>query len=124
MQKFFLTKLALPVFFLCLALGLNGCYKDKAENLYPKVYTGGACDTANVTYAAVEALYNAKCVSCHPGVSSPMNTYATAKTLAATSLVRVLKPTGDSQHMPQNGPKLSDCQIATIRQWIAQGYKQ
>ena len=117
----------LPVFlvgaFALLLTTTGACTKQKAELLYPKA-TVGACDTADVRYAAIHGLVQTVCVSCHPGQSAALDNYAAMKSLAVDCLRRIQLPVNAPGHMPDNGASLSACEIATLRQWIAQGYKQ
>jgi len=99
---------------------MGGCTKKKAQLIYP----AGPCDTTNVTYSSISAMINAKCGSCHPGQSAALDSYTALKSYASNSLERVMAPVSSGQHMPLNGTALSDCEIAQLRQWIAQGYKQ
>jgi mono/diheme cytochrome c family protein len=100
-----------------------GCYYDKAEVLYPST----ACDTANVTFgASVTPVLSSNCVACHGGASPSagirLDTYAGVKLQADNGRLLGAITHGTSfSPMPKNANKLSDCNIAKIRLWIAAG---
>ena len=85
------------------------------------------CDTVSLSYQTnVSPILAANCIGCHSG-SSPdgkidLTTYANIKGLVDNG--RLL---GSIQHMygyvamPYNTAKLSDCKIATLRNWVAEG---
>jgi mono/diheme cytochrome c family protein len=87
------------------------------------------CDTTAVSFSvAVKPILSNYCTGCHSG-SAPSggidySTYASTKTTALNGQM-----TGSIEHksgfkaMPQGSNKLSDCQISTIKKWIALGAK-
>ncbi len=108
---------------------LSSCYYDKAELLYPNSGANGTvCDTTTVvSYSQkVVPILQTNCYSCHTvsfqsgGIA--MSTYATDKAIAVNG-----KLYGSINHasgfiaMPQGTPKLSSCQIATIKKWVDAG---
>ena len=101
----------------------TGCYYDKEEILYSNI----GCDTANVTYArSVAPVINISCNSCHSG-NTPSGGIRLDDHASLTAQVNRGKIPGVIEHspgfspMPQNAPKLSDCNIAIIKKWIANG---
>lgn len=85
------------------------------------------CDTTNVKYSThIKPLIQNNCQGCHsgaaPGGGINLVTYAGVKAIADNG-----KFFGSISHltgykaMPQNGNKLSDCQITTVKIWINQG---
>lgn len=105
-----------------LAFSLNSCYYDSEEELYPGSNT---CDVSNVTYSnAIAPVLAANCNSCH-GSSNPSgnivtDNYASAK--ANMSRIRgSINHISNYSPMPQNGSKLSDCELTKFDIWINQG---
>src|SRR5881227_1331873 len=100
---------------------LTSCYYHKEDQLYG----ARTCDTTNVTYTGtIDAIVNNNgCRSCHtPGVSSGgfnLMTYEEVKAKVTDGrLYGALTHAAGFAPMPQNGPKLTDCEIAKIRAWI------
>ncbi len=86
-----------------------------------------ACDTAAVTFSAsVKPILQTYCIGCHSG-SSPSgdidySTHAGVKKDADNGkLVGSVEWASGFVAMPDNGSKLSNCQIATIKKWVAAG---
>lgn len=102
----------------------EGCYYDNKDFLDP----GAACDTAIVTYSrSVNPVLTAYCVGCHSGANAPLgvmlDNYTGAKLQAANGkLLGVVTHSSGFIPMPKNGNKLSDCNIAKIRKWVAAGF--
>lgn len=85
------------------------------------------CDTTNVKFSThIKPLIQNNCQGCHsgaaPGGGINLATYAGVKAIADNG-----KFFGSISHltgykaMPQNGNKLTDCQITTVKIWINQG---
>ncbi len=85
------------------------------------------CDTTNVKFSThIKPLIQNNCQGCHsgaaPGGGINLVTYAGVKAIADNG-----KFFGSISHltgykaMPQNGNKLTDCQITTVKIWINQG---
>jgi hypothetical protein len=109
-----------------LTFSLSSCYYDNEEDLYPG---GNSCDTSNVTYsnsvAPVFANANgANCNSCHsssnPSGNIVTDNYASVKANISRIRGAINHQSGYSQ-MPQNGSKLSTCELTKIDIWINQG---
>ena len=117
-----MKKVILP---LLLAVGLCGCYNDNEEDLYP----AGACNTTTVTYAAViKPIITANCATagCHSGAVPAnginLDAYAGLKTIAASGqLIGTVTHASGFSPMPQNLPKLSQCNIEQITKWVTDG---
>lgn len=110
------------VFALALMLTLSGCYYDNEEDLY---LGSNTCDTTNITYSqSVAPVFAGYCNSCHGG-SSPSGNINTDSYLGVTSNISRIR--GAINHesgysrMPQNGGKLSTCDLTKIDIWISQG---
>lgn len=122
-------KYAFFIFFI--AVAASGCYNDKYDKLYPVGTT--VCDTDSVSYATtIQPILNANCVSgCHSsgGTASAYGDYtAWGKSLASYASNGLLErditaPTSDANHMPQNAPSLSQCDIDKLLAWAHQGAK-
>jgi len=104
--------------------GLHSCYYDNEEALYPSM---GACDTANVTYSGTIApIMATNCNSCHGITLSNGNVitenYQGLKVIAENGKLHgVVNHLSGYQPMPQDRPKLSDCDLAKIDIWINGG---
>jgi len=102
---------------------LTGCYYDNQEDLYPKT----TCDVASVTYAGnVLSIIRSNCYSCHNATAQLGNVnlegYANLKIYSDNGkLAGVIDHQSGFSPMPQGGTKLSDCDIAIIKKWIAGG---
>lgn len=89
--------------------------------------TPGNCDTTNMKYAAnVQPILQANCYSCHGnglsqnGVS--LDTYNQVKQQANNgNLIGVITHASGYPAMPFGRPKLSDCDINKIKDWVARG---
>lgn len=99
-------------------VGLNGCYYDKEDQLYPNL-TG--CDSTNVTFSAsIQPIISSRCSinGCHvAGAQVPdLSTY----TNIVANIARVKVRAMDLKTMPSSGP-LSTCEIAKLQKWINAG---
>ncbi len=107
-----------PLFF------LGACYYDHEEELYPGTPD---CNTETATYSGkVSAIIQQNCLVCHSQAANNGNVtlegFQRLKTYADNGkLLGVITHSAGFIPMPQNAPKLSDCDIATIQQWVAQG---
>ncbi len=119
-MKIFLKALLASAFALTLSLG--GCYYDNEEDLY---LGSSSCDTTNVTYTlSVAPVFAGYCNSCH-ATGSASGSIATDNYESVVANIARIKgainhENGYSQ-MPQNGGKLSTCDLSKIDIWIRQG---
>lgn len=118
--KYFLPAVLLSI----LIGGLQSCYYDNEEALYPIAVE---CDTLIVTYSATIApIMNAFCNECHGG-STPnagynTDTYIGLKYIADNGkLFGVTHHEPGFQQMPKDRPQLSSCNLDKIRIWINEG---
>lgn len=117
--------ISIILIFTAVAAGLSSCYYDKGDYLY----AGAAvCDTATaVSYTKnVVPLLQQQCYSCHSGGSPSggitMGTYAADKAIAVNGkLYGSISFASGFSPMPQGAPKMSTCQLATIKKWIDSG---
>ena len=119
------TKTIKLVLFLFVGLmGLNACYYDSEEELYP---SSGDCDLSNVTYSGtIVPILNDNCYSCHsssfPQGSVVLDNYNDLKTHVDNGRFwgAVNHESGYSP-MPQNLPQLPQCELDKIKTWIDNG---
>lgn len=111
-----------------LVLFALSCSKKNGDTVItppPGGATGG-CDTANMKYTAnVTPILSAHCYSCHGASSNTgsggivLEGYANLKAKVDNGqLIGVITHAAGFNPMPRNAPKLSDCDINTIRSWI------
>lgn len=119
------TKISI-ILSLIILLSFSSCYYDKGDMLYPGAGTN--CDTAAaVSYVKnIVPLFQQQCYSCHSGGSPSgnisMGTYAADKAIAVNGkLYGSISFTSGFSPMPQGAPKMSTCQLATIKKWIDSG---
>ncbi len=112
-----------------IAILFSSCYYDNLGELKPEsALSGSSCDTVSAISFAnhIVPLLQASCTSgCHNGIGSghDMKNYAAVNADALSgSLIGSVKWISPFQTMPQGASsKISDCDIAKIRLWIAQG---
>ena len=114
---------------LCLITGsillTISCSKSSEDTLTTP--TQQLCDTVNMTYSSdVQPILQANCYSCHGngivngGVS--LDDYSNVRDLAEDGeLLGVITHAAGYPPMPDNGGKLSDCDINKIKDWINRG---
>lgn len=90
--------------------------------------TENSCDTVSVSYASnVRPIFQLHCLGCHTGSAASgggisFDTYNQVATYANNGfLVGAITHQPGFTAMPSGQPKLSDCKIATIRNWINEG---
>ena len=118
--------LFIPFCLMIIASSVSGCYYDNEEELYKYYQT--ACDTNAFAYTKdVEPIISKNCYSCHSQGSSSgivLEGYSALSTYISSNKDRFLgsiNHTGGYSNMPQNGNKLSDCNITKIEKWITAG---
>ena len=115
------------LFILTAFASLTGCYYDNKQDLYPSVTS---CDTTGVTYSGkVVSIIQSQCYSCHSASTGLGNVvlegYSNLKAYADNGkLVGVIEHSPGFSPMPQGASKMSDCEIAVIKKWIADGALQ
>ena len=103
---------------------LQSCYWDNEEDLYPVV---ADCDTTNVTYSGTVAIIlDDNCVSCHNSSFSQggvvVDNYDDLKIVVDNGRFwGAINHEGGFSPMPQNLPKLPECELKKIRTWINEG---
>jgi mono/diheme cytochrome c family protein len=121
-------KFIFSMLIICCIVFISSCYYDKEDLLYGNVNSGPCTDTtAIVSYSQkVVPMLQQQCYSCHTG-SFPsggivMGTYATDKAIGQNGkLYGSVNYSSGFSPMPKGMPKMSNCQIATIKKWIDAG---
>jgi uncharacterized membrane protein len=107
---------------------MTGCYYDSEEALYPTIST--TCDLTNVTFSAsVKPILQASCLSCHSNAKAAgsgggikLENYADVVTSANSGrLMGAVNHSSGYSAMPQNGGKLTNCEISQLQKWIDNG---
>jgi len=107
-----------------LLLGLNGCYYDNEEDLYPVLPD---CDTIDVSYSiTIVPLLEQHCLGCHSNSARSGNIgledHAEVQTAAQNgSFYGSISRSGNFSPMPKGGNMLPDCDIAQVKHWIWAG---
>lgn len=105
------------------AFGLQSCYYDVEEELYPNEL----CDTTAVTFSgSIQPILARNCTTCHTGSSAnagiDLSTHAGAATVALNGrLVGAITHASGFTPMPQGASKLSECNINQIKLWVENG---
>ena len=121
------------ILMVCFIFSMNNCTYKNAEDIYP---ASGGCNTANMSYTNdIQPIMSTYCYSCHGSTPIGMNNKCSLITYADVA-AQVDPASGDIlygeivlpdvqsiSHMPYLLPSLSSCQIAKIKAWIDQGYK-
>ena len=108
-------------------VALSACTYDSAEELLSQAPSAPACDSLAVSFSgSVAPLLQQRCVSCHNASlrngNVSLESYAQVQRVATDGrLMGVITHAQGYPPMPQNGPKLSACEIARIRQWVRSG---
>lgn len=81
------------------------------------------CDTNVFTFSrAVKPIIDAHCVGCHSGSGTLLTNYTQIKTQADNGkLLGTISHSQGFRAMPDNLPKLPDCEITQVRKWIETG---
>lgn len=115
-------KSLLAVMLVTAAVILNSCYYDNEEELYGNQQP---CDTTNISYSAdIAPLMIASCNGCHSGAGAAAGIATNSYDQVVANIERI---SGAINHkpgfsaMPQNGSKLSDCDLNKFTAWINSG---
>lgn len=107
------------------AMFFTSCYYDVEEILYPP----SNCQTANMSLQNnIEPILDRNCYICHSidqGIYNGnviLEGYDNLKIYVDNGkLLGSIKHASGFEPMPQNAPKLGDCDIAKTEQWILDG---
>ena len=109
------------ILFVVCAVSLNSCYYDVEEELY----AASDCDSSTVRYSVevTEILTNYGCLTCHSDLAAlDLNGYADLKVYVDNGvLLGSLNHDVGFRPMPDNGPKISVCDLNRIKKWIREG---
>lgn len=116
------------IIFLVSIFSISSCYYDKEELLYPATNNGPCLDSVGtISYVQrIVPLFQQNCYSCHtgnfPSGNIVMGTYLADKTIGQSGkLYGSISHSSGYSPMPKGLPKLSNCQVATIKKWIDAG---
>jgi uncharacterized membrane protein len=109
---------------LLLVAGLQACYYDNEQDLYP-VVPGGGCDTTAISYAnTIQPIIQSRCTACHsagfPSGGLALTNHAEVAGSVNRIIDRITRNAGDALLMPQ-GAKMDACRIDQIVAWANQG---
>ncbi len=102
---------------------LSACYYDSEEDLYP----ASECNTTALSFQThIQPIFQHNCFACHSAAANTANitleghnkviqVVNNGKLLGAINHEPNFKP------MPQGAPKLRNCDIAKIEQWVLDG---
>ena len=81
------------------------------------------CDTANITYSTVQPIFENNCVRCHNEVTNyfdiKLNSYDNVKSAAQSGfLIKAVNHLPGVIPMPFQLPKLGECEVKKITNWI------
>ena len=108
----------------------SSCYYDHFKELHPESTlpnSSSTCDTLGVMSYSLQIvpILNLSCTqSCHNGTGTghDMTSYASVNGDALSgTLYGSVSQNGTAQAMPQNGAKLSNCDIIKIKKWVNAG---
>jgi hypothetical protein len=107
------------------------CYNDNLSELTPASgVSGGSCDTTGViTFSThIVPMFKTNCGtrnSCHGHNNTSgydLSTYAGVySTVVNGKLMNSINWTGSATRMPENGSKMSSCNIIKLQKWIDAG---
>lgn len=107
---------------LCMAF-ISACYYDVEEELY----SVDKCETYDMSYSndIVPILTNNGCLGCHGDLATlDLNGYADLKVYADNgALMGSVRHENGYRAMPDNMPKIDQCDIDYLAAWIEQGAK-
>lgn len=106
------------------AICLHACYYSNEEYVYGQ---GANCDLTTAKFSQkVTTILQANCISCHgPGLQSGgirYDSYASVKAQVDNGkLLKAIKHEAGVLPMPYGQPKMSDCNIKLLEEWIMNG---
>ncbi len=111
-------------FFFAALLGLSACRYDSADELFPPATAD--CATVVTFGQTIQPLLVQRCGSCHSGATASggvrLDSHAEVKKAGASGkLLGVISHQPGFSQMPLGGPKLSECNVSQVQQWITAG---
>lgn len=115
------------LFFLGSTMTIRSCTYDVEDELFPMDPNMSACDTTGITYQGVIVpILDQRCNNCH-GTGIGLGNVLLEPHAEVLSYVNndllicsVLQEGGCSP-MPQNSPRIPECEIASLQKWISDG---
>lgn len=113
------------LFSLIVTFSFSACYYDNEEELYGD--TSNECEVTAVRYSVeVSSILQKNCYACHSTGSNLGNllldSYSTARSSAISgTLLGTVNHRPGFSPMPQDAPKLSDCDIQALQTWVDDG---
>jgi mono/diheme cytochrome c family protein len=115
---------------LFLMAGLNACYYDKFDEMYPTTAYHDPCDTTldTVYSQSIKLIVTYNCVTCHSSSNASggiaLDSYGNLKTQVDNgALYGTTHKQSNYNAMPPSGT-LPDCQIQRLDAWIQKGAPQ
>jgi hypothetical protein len=108
-------------------IAVSSCYYDKEDLLYGNANAPCTDTISNISYSQhVVPLLRQYCYTCHAGNSPSggvtMGTYTADKLIAQNGkLYGSVNHSAGYKPMPEGMSKLTNCQVAAVRQWIDAG---
>lgn len=108
---------------IALVMTLSSCYYDVEEELYPNY----GCDLTNISYSAdIVPIMNRYCYSCHSVAANQGNIILEGydqmvRYINDGSLIGSIKHESGWIPMPEDAPKMPDCDIMKITEWVNAG---
>ncbi|HZV71292.1 MAG TPA: hypothetical protein VFG10_17175 [Saprospiraceae bacterium] len=102
---------------------ISSCYYDTEEKLYPAT----DCVTVNMSYQAnIAPILQFNCYVCHSAAVNSGNVTLDSytevmKQVTSGKLLGAIRHDTGFKPMPQNAPKLANCEISKIEHWISDG---
>jgi uncharacterized membrane protein len=113
------------IIIILVAATISGCYYDSEEKLYPVLDT--SCNLDNVTFSGtVKPILQASCYRCHSNANTlnlgggiKLENHTDVQSMANSGkLMGVVTHASGFIPMPQEGGKLSDCEISQLQRWV------
>lgn len=114
------------IFYLCFTSIFFSCDYDVAEELYPPIEV---CDTIDLSYSMdIVPIIDANCYRCHDAQNNlgnvTIDNYDDFKAYAVIGrIISVISHEDGWPAMPEDAPKIDQCLIDKIDQWIKDGAK-
>lgn len=101
-------------------------YRNKADLVSPT--DTNTCQNTGVTYTITAQILDLNCNDCHDSATQEggyiLDNYDDVKSIVDTGLLScVINHNSGCSKMPQFRPKLDDCTISKIENWITNGAK-
>lgn len=121
-------KATLTILLLLFIVIMAGCYYESEEKLYP--VKPDACELTNVTFSkTIKPILQENCFRCHSnlnylnkGGGIKLENHADIKAMVESGkLMGAVKHESDFIPMPEDGGKLTECEINKLQKWVDNG---